>query len=127
MYLTPDQEVDEFAELVSKPKKGRINLGRVSWWPLPSSFWQQSAGNFGHWSTRHEVWYTTQRNALEQCFCREESSSKPLNPKSAKQWRTTTRFGGYAKSALKILEKGAASMIRSHGKYLEVSGLPYTS
>lgn len=123
----PSQEIDELRDLAAMQEKGRANLRRLSWWPLPSTFWHYSLGSLGHWSTRNEKWYIDRRNDLELCYLGEQASSNPIPPKGAKQWRNTTRFGGFSKTLLRITEDKASSMIRSGGKSLEESGLPYTS
>ncbi|EIM84563.1 uncharacterized protein STEHIDRAFT_112905 [Stereum hirsutum FP-91666 SS1] len=130
LYLCPQypsQEVDELRELASGQEQGRANLKRLSWWPLPSTFWHYSLGSLGHWSPRNEQWYTDRRRDLELCYLADQVSSNPVPPKGAKQWRNTTKFGGFSRRLLTITEDNAGSMIRSDGKSLEESGLPYIS
>lgn len=84
-------------------------------------------GSLGHWSTRNEEWYTDRQRALELCYLGEKPATNPVPPKSARQWRSTTRFGGFSKHFLMGTEERAGSMIRSHGTFLGNSSLSYTS
>lgn len=126
VYAVPSQEIDELKELTSEHEQGRANLKRLSWWPMPSTFWHYSLGSLGHWSMRNETWYTDRRSSLEQCYLGDKAPSSPIPPKGAKQWRNTTKFGWFSKRLLTITEGNAASTLRSNGKALEESELPYT-
>lgn len=64
---------------------------------------------------------------MELCYLGDRASSNPVPPKGAKQWRNTTKFGGFSRRLLTITEDNAGSMIRADGKSLEESGLPYIS